>query len=61
MICRPCRSTSHGECPGGTWCDCAHEPGLPGGDCQATLAREEISLRVALAVPRPRARTRRAA
>ncbi len=29
MICKPCRERNHEECPGGTWCDCAHVPGTP--------------------------------
>jgi hypothetical protein len=26
MICVPCREHHHEECPGGTWCDCQHQP-----------------------------------
>ena len=26
MICLPCREHHHEECPGGTWCDCQHQP-----------------------------------
>jgi len=26
MICIPCRKRQHEECPGGTWCDCQHQP-----------------------------------
>ncbi|HEY2578823.1 MAG TPA: hypothetical protein VGI74_21165 [Streptosporangiaceae bacterium] len=26
MICVPCRERHHEDCPGGTWCDCQHEP-----------------------------------
>lgn len=26
MICEACRERRHGECRGGTWCDCQHEP-----------------------------------
>jgi hypothetical protein len=26
MICVPCRKRHHEECPGGTWCDCQHQP-----------------------------------
>ncbi len=34
MICVPCRKHHHEDCPGGTWCDCQHQPALesaPGG------------------------------
>jgi hypothetical protein len=24
MVCPKCKEQSHGDCPGGTWCDCAH-------------------------------------
>ena len=26
MICEACRDRRHGECRGGTWCDCQHKP-----------------------------------
>jgi hypothetical protein len=26
MICTPCADRNHGECPGGTWCECQHQP-----------------------------------
>jgi hypothetical protein len=26
MICVSCRERCHQDCPGGTWCDCQHEP-----------------------------------
>ena len=26
MICEACRERRHGECRGGTWCDCQHKP-----------------------------------
>jgi len=26
MICAPCRTRHHEDCPGGTWCDCQHQP-----------------------------------
>ena len=26
MICEACRERRHGDCPGGTWCDCQHRP-----------------------------------
>lgn len=26
MICQPCRNLNHAACPGGTWCDCQHQP-----------------------------------
>lgn len=26
VICQKCREQVHEECPGGTWCDCAHRP-----------------------------------
>jgi len=26
MICVPCRKRHHEECPGGSWCDCQHQP-----------------------------------
>jgi len=26
MICVPCRKHHHDDCPGGTWCDCQHQP-----------------------------------
>jgi hypothetical protein len=26
MICVPCRKHHHEDCPGGTWCDCQHQP-----------------------------------
>jgi hypothetical protein len=26
MICDQCRERHHEDCPGGTWCDCQHEP-----------------------------------
>ncbi|XRQ13590.1 hypothetical protein ACN3XK_22705 [Actinomadura welshii] len=27
MICESCRERRHGECRGGSWCDCQHRPG----------------------------------
>lgn len=27
MICTGCRRMFHEDCPGGTWCDCQHDPG----------------------------------
>lgn len=27
MICKVCRENHHGDCRGGTWCDCQHRPG----------------------------------
>ncbi|QXJ20527.1 hypothetical protein AGRA3207_001256 [Actinomadura graeca] len=31
MICSSCRERHHGECRGGSWCDCQHHaaPGAP--------------------------------
>jgi hypothetical protein len=26
MVCVQCRRRHHEECPGGTWCDCQHQP-----------------------------------
>jgi hypothetical protein len=26
MICEACRDRRHGDCRGGTWCDCQHQP-----------------------------------
>ncbi|MFI0349186.1 hypothetical protein [Actinomadura sp. 9N407] len=26
MICQACRDDLHGECRGGSWCDCQHQP-----------------------------------
>ena len=26
MICVECRQRHHEDCPGGTWCDCQHQP-----------------------------------
>ncbi|HEY5351245.1 MAG TPA: hypothetical protein VIK57_02215, partial [Streptosporangiaceae bacterium] len=26
MVCPSCRDQHHAECPGGTWCDCQHQP-----------------------------------
>jgi hypothetical protein len=26
MICDACRKRHHEDCPGGTWCDCQHQP-----------------------------------
>jgi hypothetical protein len=26
MICIPCRKRHHEEWPGGSWCDCQHQP-----------------------------------
>jgi hypothetical protein len=26
MICDACRKRHHTDCPGGTWCDCQHQP-----------------------------------
>jgi hypothetical protein len=26
MICVACRQRHHESCPGGTWCDCQHQP-----------------------------------
>ncbi|MGI5327747.1 hypothetical protein [Actinomadura nitritigenes] len=33
MICRSCRERHHGECRGGSWCDCQHKaaPATPSG------------------------------
>lgn len=30
MICEACRKRRHGECRGGTWCDCQHKPCVKG-------------------------------
>jgi hypothetical protein len=34
MICDACRERLHGECRGGTWCDCQHKP--PAGETAET-------------------------
>ncbi|MFB9881510.1 hypothetical protein ACFFMN_26600 [Planobispora siamensis] len=26
MICDKCKDSRHEECPGGSWCDCQHQP-----------------------------------
>ncbi|MGH3123546.1 MAG: hypothetical protein ACRDRJ_28305 [Streptosporangiaceae bacterium] len=26
MVCHACREQLHEDCPGGTWCDCQHQP-----------------------------------
>jgi len=26
MVCVSCRRQHHEDCPGGTWCDCQHQP-----------------------------------
>jgi len=26
MICVSCREQRHEDCPGGSWCDCQHQP-----------------------------------
>ncbi|WP_157407546.1 hypothetical protein [Actinomadura atramentaria] len=26
MICEACREHRHGDCRGGSWCDCQHQP-----------------------------------
>ncbi len=26
MVCLDCRQRHHENCPGGTWCDCQHQP-----------------------------------
>ncbi|MFC3982372.1 hypothetical protein [Streptosporangium jomthongense] len=26
MICASCKERRHGECRGGSWCDCQHQP-----------------------------------
>ena len=26
MICLKCRQRHHEDCPGGSWCDCQHQP-----------------------------------
>ena len=30
MICVACKVRSHEDCPGGTWCDCQHQPAAGG-------------------------------
>jgi hypothetical protein len=30
MICVACRVKRHEDCPGGTWCDCQHQPAAVG-------------------------------
>lgn len=60
VICKKCREQVHEECPGGTWCDCAHRPtamvpyqvaatGHPGAGTTtlATKVTEEEDLRQA--------------
>jgi len=40
MICVDCRRRDHRDCPGGTWCDCQHQPrpGQPDGTADAEPA-----------------------
>jgi hypothetical protein len=38
MICEACRERRHGDCQGGTWCDCQHQPA---GDDTATAEPDE--------------------
>ena len=26
VVCLACRKQLHEDCPGGTWCDCQHQP-----------------------------------
>jgi hypothetical protein len=39
MICVDCRHRHHHDCPGGTWCDCQHQP-LP----EAPVTESETAL-----------------
>lgn len=39
MICEACRERRHGDCRGGTWCDCQHKP-PEGEDASATEPEE---------------------
>ncbi|MGI8332162.1 hypothetical protein ACRYCC_19520 [Actinomadura scrupuli] len=33
MICTACRNRDHGQCRGGSWCDCQHQPAsAPAGE-----------------------------
>jgi hypothetical protein len=41
MICEACRERRHGECRGGTWCDCQHKP--PEGEDASATERDEGS------------------
>jgi len=41
MICVPCRKRHHEECPGGTWCDCQHQP--PTGNSGDSAAEPPLS------------------
>ncbi|HET9968841.1 MAG TPA: hypothetical protein VFQ68_11435 [Streptosporangiaceae bacterium] len=41
MICVPCRQRQHQECPGGSWCDCQHQP--PAGPTQRPAQEPALS------------------
>lgn len=38
MICVDCRQRHHEDCPGGTWCDCQHQPSGQARQDQAETA-----------------------
>ncbi|HEY3878755.1 MAG TPA: hypothetical protein VGM12_09160 [Trebonia sp.] len=38
MICVECRRHHHDDCPGGTWCDCQHQPSREPGQAPAEPA-----------------------
>jgi hypothetical protein len=38
MICVECRRRHHGDCRGGNWCDCQHQPAAEAQQAQAGLA-----------------------
>jgi hypothetical protein len=40
MICEACRERLHGECRGGTWCDCQHKP--PTAETAETAERRPV-------------------
>jgi hypothetical protein len=52
VICPPCCERHHGDCRGGSWCDCQH--GRPAGWEQTTGYRQALMLgRLGAATPPP--------
>ena len=43
MVCVACRRRHHEDCPGGTWCDCQHQPSPEDQGAQEIQAEPALS------------------
>jgi len=43
MVCVECRRRHHEDCPGGTWCDCQHQPSPEDQGAQEAQAEPALS------------------